>query len=377
MSKISKLAIIGASYLQLPLVQKARELGIQTICFAWAEGAVCKNVADKFYPISIVEKEQILEVCRKEGIDGITTIATDVAVPTISYVANELGLVGNSMECAFKSTNKYAMRMALKEGDVNCPSFSLIHDVDEAKKALESIGLPAIVKPCDRSGSMGVTKVGRMEQLADAVESAVGASFAKAAVLEQFIDIAQEISVEGISWKGEHHVLAVTDKVTTGAPHYVELGQHQPSQLPKNIIDEAVRQARLGVMALGIEYGASHPELMIDKNGQVFVTEIGARMGGDFIGSDLVYLSTGYDFLRGVVEVALGSFTPPVRQWSKCAGVWFYSPDTPQVKTYIDNRLAHPEIVRWELHKDELKPLTRSADRAGYFIYCGDSRIEI
>jgi len=371
------LAIIGASYLQLPLVLKANEMGIQTICFAWEEGAVCKDVVDKFYPISIIEKEQILEVCRKEGIDGITTIATDVAVPTISYVAKELGLVGNSMECAFKSTNKYAMRMALKDGGVNCPAFSLIHNVDEAKMALESIGLPAIVKPCDRSGSMGVTKVVQMEQLADAVESAVSASFAKAAVLEQFVDIAQEISVEGISWKGEHYILAVTDKVTTGAPHYVELGQHQPSQLPKNIIVEAVRQARLGVKALGIEYGASHPELMIDKNGRVFVTEIGARMGGDFIGSDLVYLSTGYDFLQGVVEVALGSFTQPARQWSKYAGVWFYSPDTPQVKSFIDNRTSHPEIIRWELHEEELKSLTRSADRAGYFIYRGDSRIEI
>ena len=371
------LAIIGASYLQLPLILKAKEMDVHTICFAWEEGAVCKDVADKFYPISIIEKEQILEVCRKEGIDGITTIATDVAVPTISYVVNGLGLIGNSMECAFKSTNKYAMRKALKDGGVNCPAFSLIHDVDEAKKALELIGLPTIVKPCDRSGSMGVTKVERMEQLAEAVESAVGASFAKAAVLEQFVDIAQEISVEGISWKGEHHVLAITDKVTTGAPHYVELGQHQPSQLPKDIIDKAVRQACLGVKALDIEYGASHPELMIDKNGQVFVTEIGARMGGDFIGSDLVYLSTGYDFLKGVIEVALGSFTPPARQWSKCAGVWFYSPDTPQVKSFIDNCTSHPEIIRWELHEDELRPLTRSADRAGYFIYQSSKRIDI
>ena len=371
------LAIIGASYLQLPLVIKAKEMGVQSICFAWEEGAVCKDVADKFYPISIIEKEQIPEVCRKEVIDGITTIATDVAVPTISYVAKELGLICNSVECAYKSTNKYAMRMALKDGGVNCPAFSLIHDIDEAREALDAIGLPAIVKPCDRSGSMGVTKVERMEQLADAVESAVSASFVKAAVLEQFVDIAQEISVEGISWKGEHHVLAVTDKVTTGAPHYVELGQHQPSQLPRDIIDEAIHQARLGVKALGIEYGASHPELMIDKNEKVFVTEIGARMGGDFIGSDLVYLSTGYDFLKGVVEVALGSFTPPVKQWSKCAGVWFYSPDTLQVKSFIDNKSLHPEIVRWELHEDELKPLTRSADRAGYFIYNSDHKVDL
>ena len=372
-----KLAIIGASYLQMPLVLKAKEMGIRTICFAWAEGAVCKDVADKFYPISIVEKEQILEVCQREKIDGITTIATDVAVPTIAFVAQELGLVGNSVECAYKSTNKYAMRKALKDGGANCPSFSLVHNLEEAREAVNEIGLPTIIKPCDRSGSMGVTKIESDEQLPAAVESAILASFAKAAILEQFVDIVQEISVEGISWKDEHYVLAVTDKVTTGAPHYVELGQHQPSQLSKDVIDEAIRQVKLGVKALDIKYGASHPELMIDKNGRVFVTEIGARMGGDFIGSDLVYLSTGYDFLKGVIEVALGHFTQPVQKWSKAAGVWFYSPGTPTVKDFIDNRTAHPEIVRWELHEDELKPLTRSADRAGYFIYCGDSRLEI
>ena len=371
------IAIIGASYLQLPLVLKAKEMGIRTICFAWEEGAVCKDIADKFYPISIVEKEQILEVCRKEKIDGITTIATDVAVPTIAFVAQELGLIGNSINCAYKSTNKYAMRKALKDGGVNCPSFSLVHNLEEARKELEEIGLPAIIKPCDRSGSMGVTKIESEEQLPSAMETAISASFAKAAILEQFVDIAQEISVEGISWKGEHYVLAVTDKVTTGAPHYVELGQHQPSQLQKDVIDEAIRQVKLGVKALGIEYGASHPELMIDKNGHVFVTEIGARMGGDFIGSDLVYLSTGYDFLKGVIEVALGQFTPPEKQWSKAAGVWFYSPDTTAVKDFIDNRASHPEIVRWELHEDELKPLTRSADRAGYFIYCSDHKITL
>ena len=374
---MTKLAIIGASYLQLPLVRKATEMGLETICFAWADGAVCKDACTRFYPISIVEKEQILEVCRQEKVDGVTTIATDVAVPTIAFVAHEMGLVGNSLDCAFKATNKYAMRQALAAGGVRCPYFSLVHDKEEAAKALSNTTLPVIVKPCDRSGSMGVTKVERAEQLAEAVETAVSASFVKAAVLEKFVDIAQEISVEGISWKGEHHVLAVTDKVTTGAPHYVELGQHQPSQLPGEIIDEAVRQVKLGVKALGIEYGASHPELMVAKDGQVYVTEIGARMGGDFIGSDLVYLSTGYDFLKGVIEVALGQFSRPEKRWAKCAGVWFYSPDTPRVKDIVNNRAAHPEILRWEIHEDELRPLTRSADRAGYFIYQGDRRLEL
>ena len=262
-----KLAIVGASYLQLPLVLKAKEMGIQTICFAWEDGAVCRDYADRYFPISIVDKDEILSVCRQEKIDGITTIATDVAVPTINFVAHELGLIGNSIESGYIATNKFAMREALKKGGVHCPFFQKIKSCADAMDAVEKTSFPVIVKPCDRSGSMGVTKVERKSQLAAAADAALSCSFCHEAILEKFVDIAQEISVEGISWKGEHHVLAITDKVTTGAPHYVELGQHQPSQLPKHILDEAVRQVKLGIKALGIEYGASHPELMISKDG--------------------------------------------------------------------------------------------------------------
>ena len=370
-----KLAIVGASYLQLPLVLKAKELGVRTICFAWEDGAVCRDYADKYYPLSITEKEKILAVCREERIDGITTIATDVAVPTINYVAHELGLIGNSPESGYIATNKSAMREALKKGGVRCPFFQKILSVSDALEAISRTTFPVIVKPCDRSGSMGVTKVDKRDDLPDAVEAALACSFCKEAILEKFVDIAQEISVEGISWRGEHHVLAITDKVTTGAPHYVELGQHQPSQLPQTILDEAIRQVKLGVKALGIEYGASHPELMISKDGEVFVTEIGSRMGGDFIGSDLVYLSTGYDFLKGVIEIALGAFSGVHFGEKHFAGVWFYAPDTPQVKEIIEHQPRYPWIVRGELHEDELKPLTRSADRAGYFIYKNSKKI--
>lgn len=372
---LKKLAIIGASYLQLPLVEKAKEMGIYTICFAWEDGAVCKDVCDKFYPISIVDKEAILEVCKKERINGITTIATDVAVPTISYVAHELRLIGNSQKCAFLSTNKYAMRQALQSGGVHCPFFNLIHNLAEAYQALEKCELPIIIKPCDRSGSMGVTKVERKEHLEKAVHNAIEASFSKSAILEKFIDLKKEISIEGISWKGEHYVLAVTEKVTTGSPHYVELEQHQPAQLSSKILEDAIRQVKLGVKALGIECGASHPELMITNDDQVYITEIGARMGGDFIGSDLVYLSTGYDFLKGVIEVALGEFNQPVKHWAKFAGVCFYSPNTLWVKDYIIHKENHHKIIKSEIYDDQLKPLTRSADRAGYFIYQGNSKI--
>lgn len=91
-----KIAIIGANYLQLPLVLKAKEMGLETICFAWMDGAVARTVADKFYPISVAEKEKILEVCRTERIDAVATIASDVAVPVVAHLASNLNLIGNT-----------------------------------------------------------------------------------------------------------------------------------------------------------------------------------------------------------------------------------------------------------------------------------------
>lgn len=116
---------------------------------------------------------------------------------------------------------------------------------------------------------------------------------------------------------------------------------------------------------------------MIDTTGKVYITEIGSRMGGDFIGSDLVYLSTGYDFLRGVIEIALGTFSGVHTALRKHAGVWFYTPNTRGVRDIIEHSADHPFIRRSEIHPEELKPLTRSADRAGYFIYQTDKRIDV
>ena len=124
LTKINKkLAVIGASYLQQPLVEKAKEMGLEVHCFAWEDGAVCKGIADHFYPISIIEKEEILSICQQVGINGICTIASDVAAPTVVYVAEKMGLVGNSYKSAVRANNKYLMRESFSKADVPCPKY--------------------------------------------------------------------------------------------------------------------------------------------------------------------------------------------------------------------------------------------------------------
>ena len=377
---MKKLAIIGASYLQEPLVRKAKEMGLYTICFAWADGATCAEICDKFYDISIVEKEQILKVCQDEKIDGICTIASDVAAPTVAYVANAMGLVGNEYEAAVRANNKYLMRNAFIKAGVPCPKYMMvtpetIHS-PEVIDGMRDFQFPMITKPSDRSGSLGVTKINMPSEHYPAMELAMSKSFKHEAMVEEFIE-GREISVEFISYKGTHYPLQITDKVTTEAPHFVELEHHQPSTLSDEMFAKIYDITKTALDALGLTNGASHAEYKITDEGRIAIMEIGGRMGGDFIGSDLVRLSSGYDFVKGVIEVALGEFEEPVKTISKHSGVYFLCKETEAIKPILENWQSHPEIVQCEITDPELRNVHCSADRSGYFIYQADKKFEI
>ena len=369
---MTTLAVIGAGYLQLPLVRTARARGLRVIAFAWPEGAVAAAAADRFYPVSIVERAKITELCRAEQIDGVCTIASDAAVPTVAAVAAALGLPGNSEHSARLTTDKAAMRRALAAAGLPGPRFRELRSSAE----VPDWPYPLIVKPVDRSGSLGVTRVENADQLATALRHAREVSFRHAALVEELLT-GQEVSVESISHRGRHRVLAITDKVTTGAPHFVELAHHQPSRQPESCRQQLAELTCRALDALEVREGAGHSEFRIGPDGRIAITEIAARMGGDFIGSDLVRLSTGYDFVGGVIDLALGTFTEPeLRPTSRCAGVWFYTDRTPEALTIIRN--GGEGVVRAELLNPQLiSPLTRSADRSGYFLYCGDHRLEL
>lgn len=369
---MKKIGIIGASYLQLPLVKKAKEMGIETHCFAWEEGAVCKDIADYFYPVSILEKEQILEICKEIQIDGITTIASDAAVPTVCYVAQSMGLITNEYETSQVATNKYLMRRCFSDNGVNSPKFSI---VDE-KFSDETFRYPLIVKPTDRSGSRGVMKVEEKSDLIGAIQRAQQESFTKQAIVEEYVS-GSEVSVESISWEGNHFILAITDKITTGEPYFVELEHHQPSQLSQDIQEKIETETRKALTALRINYGASHAEFKITESGEVFVIEVGARMGGDFIGSDLVKLSTGYDFLEGVINVALGYFRKPVLSEKKYSGVYFLSKETEYIKPLIENKDKYAAIISSEITDEHIHMIESSSDRSGYFIYQSETKMEL
>ena len=367
---MKKLAIIGASYLQEPLIEKAKSMGVETHVFAWKCGDIGETTADYFYPISIVEKEQILEECRKIGINGICSIASDLAAITVNYVANKMGLISNTMDCTYVSTNKNAMRVCFEKNNDPSPKSIKVQAVEE----LEGIELsyPIIVKPLDRSGSRGITKLESSEGLADAIENAKKQGFEKAALVEEFAT-GQEYSVEYVSWQGKHIFLALTHKYTTGAPHFIETGHYEPAGVDMVTLQKVQTVVEHALTSLGIEYGASHTELKISKQGDIKLIEIGGRMGGDFIGSDLVKLSTGVDFVEKVIEIALGIEPVVQKKCERAAGVHFIFGQE-DIETLNQLKCEHPEyLVAEEVHEVTDEQVVDSSARFGYFLISADS----
>ena len=178
------LVIIGANDFQNQLILRAKELGYTTHVFAWQCGDIGERTADFFYPISIVEKERILEVCRTIRPVGVCSIASDLAAITVNFVAEGLGLVGNGMDSAMVATNKHLMRQAFERAGLpSCRSILLEEDTD-----LEALPLryPVIVKPTDRSGSRGIRKVCEVSGLPAAIAFAREPSFEKKVLVEEF-----------------------------------------------------------------------------------------------------------------------------------------------------------------------------------------------
>ena len=185
---MKKIVIIGANEFQNPLILKAKEMGYETHVFAWKEGAVGEKTADYFYPVSIVEKEKILEKCKEIKPNAVASIGSDLAGITVNYLARNLGLPCNSERNISISTNKYEMRKAFMEAGIPTPEFHVIDsgtDLEQIKK----MKLPVIVKPTDRSGSRGIMKLESWDLLTEAIEAAREDSFEKKAIIEEYLEI--------------------------------------------------------------------------------------------------------------------------------------------------------------------------------------------
>lgn len=354
--------ILGASELQIPGIRKAQEMGLECIAVDYDENAAGIDEADIFYNISTLDTENILKVAKKHDVAGIFTICSDRPMRVVSEVAGKLGLNAISEESALFATNKAHMRNAFNEKGVPIPEFRVCSSYEDYKKAVSDIGFPAIVKPSDNAGSRGISFLDTNVDIDEAYEYARTNSLEGVVLVEEFLTGA-EVSVEAFVNDGAVTVVQITDKITTGAPHFVEMGHNQPSAHDEATLLEIKDVTRKAVESLKIKSGPIHAEMKITENG-VKVIELGARLGGDHISTDLVKLSTGVDLVEANINWALNE---PFDIETKCSNYAAirYVGKLSSVKL-DQNVLKDVDYFAWDrIEADEIKS---SRDRECCFI---------
>lgn len=363
---MDKIAIIGTSVGQRELYIKAKSAGYYTIGFSWDKTPDILGYIDKFYNISIKEKDEIVRICREESVIGVVSNGSELTAQISSYVAEQLGLPCTPYTTIINIQNKEWVRKMTR----NIIGLSQIDYKIYDENCTYSF--PCIVKPVIGGGKSGVSYVSCSSDFMKAIQYAQAEK--EPILIEEYID-GKEISVETISCNGNHYIIQITDKDSSGPPHFVELGHHQPSSIP----DESKKQINDIIPVLlnkiGFTNGATHIELKISGSG-IFLIEINPRGGGDLISTKLVELSTGYDYILAMIQVATGRFTYESVNKGCYSGIYFLTKQTEQMLPYFRTAKQRDWYIEGEIVSNDLIVSSGNAYKNGYVIYKSNHKIE-
>ena len=369
--------VFGVGELQCSIIKRAKEKDLFVVGIDPCENACGKELVDVFEVVDGQDYERTLAIARKYGISGIVTAATDKPLVMMAKIAKELNLKFYSEETAIISTDKFLMKEAFEKGNIPCAKGKLIHSVDEVNDFI----FPVILKPRDNSGSRGVILCHNIDSVRVALEEAFQYTKKSSVLVEEFIE-GKEYSNESLHWGGKTEIIQYTEKQTTPFPYNVELGHIQPADISltnRKKIKKIIEQLAI---VLKFDNCASHTELKINDRG-IFVIETSPRLGGDYITSMLVPLSTGINMENILIDISLGDnfcLSPPKH---RCSMVQFFD-------------LAHGVLVRnkasiirclndsdclhysFKLEDGEVIPLiTNSLVRYGEIVLAWDRREEL
>ncbi|MFY4727173.1 ATP-grasp domain-containing protein [Campylobacter jejuni] len=358
--------IIGGGDLQADLVLHAKKDFI-THVFDYNENCFCKDVADYFHPISIADKEKILELAIKFNIVGIATAATELGNLTVCYIGEKLNLGTNSYECAKNTTDKSLMKKVFERNNINHAKYFILKD----EKDLEQIAnFPVVVKPSDRSAGRGVVKVFDKENLKKYFYKAKDFSYNKIVLAEEVLK-GRQFSVETISSHGKHQIIAITEEYLREgefANDFLETQQLIPARVnhfEKQLIESEIIRV---LNAFKINFGASHIEIKLHNN-IVKIIEIASRMGG--WRDVLAYHSYGIDYLQLLIQSSLKQELKKVNTKAKnfCLVKMIFTKE--DYLFYKKIKSLYPEfIIKEKIHFNNVENFDYSSslmDSKGYY----------
>jgi len=300
---MKKLMIMGAGIYQVPLIRTAREMGIYTIAVSIPGTYPGFAYADEVLHINTVDAEAVLQAAKERKIDGICTAGTDVAVMTIGRVNDELGLSGISYSAARIACDKVLMKQCYEEHGVRTARYRKVYFNENVDEKIEGLQYPLIIKIVDSSGSRGITRVDRPDQIQAAITNAQAYTRKDYYIVEEFI-IGREFGAQAFVMDGKvQFILPHGDYIFHGSTG-VPAGHFAPYELSEEAQKDCCETCEKAILAMGLDNCAVNCDFIM-RDGKTYVLEIGGRSGATCL-AELVSIYYGYDYYKKIIEVALG-----------------------------------------------------------------------
>ena len=374
---MNKIMIIAGGEWQKPIAKKVKDMGYYLIVSNLYENSPAFVYADKSYVADVLDKERNLCIAQDCKPDAIITDQSDIAVPTVAYICEQLGLNGIGTKSAKLFTNKYLMRDFCDKAGFPSIRYRLCDEMNEAIDFYNQYG-KSIIKPLDSQSSRGVCIINSSEDIVKEFENTRMYSNSEGKVLiEEYIE-GTEFTVDGIKTQNDYQVLAISEKAHYAHNHNIAKSLWFSYNNDKFDYDKLRKLNRDMVMKMNLPFGITHAEYKY-MDGEFYLIEIAARGGGTRISSDIVPIMSGVDHNELLINMALGkevSVNPKFNE-KCCAILKFMEFKAGKVKKIhgldkVKNIQGVVDVVLDFKEGDDIAPPSDDRSRPGFYIAFAD-----
>ena len=302
-----KILVPGAGIGQVIVLKKAKEMGMTTVVVSPEGDYPGFRYADIVYHEDVRNAERVLEIARKEKIDGIVSDQNDIPVETMGYVAEILNLTGNSYATSKIYCRKDLMREKCKEIGMPSLAYGIATDLKGTLKIAREIGFPLMCKPTNNQSSKGVFKVDNEDALLRVFDEVLANAFSGEIIIEQFME-GNEYIVDGLAIEGNFKCLLILENENFNLKNIlIPRGRTSPTSLSEDKVSELMSMDVQINTSFGLANGMSHNEYLLNPvDDRFYLIDAAARGGGAFISSHLLPYACGFDATEMLVRLACG-----------------------------------------------------------------------
>ena len=270
-----KALLLGSGELGKEVALELMRLGVEVVACDRYENAPAMQVAHRHHVFNMLDGDALRRVIEEEKPDHIIPEVEAIATPVLVELEKEGYNVTPTAKAAWLTMNREGIRrLAAEDLNIKTSPYKFASTFEEFKDAVESVGIPCVVKPIMSSSGHGQSVIKTPEDIEESWKIAQegGRAGAGRVIVEGFVDFDYEITLLTVR--------SISGTVFCEPIGHIQVdGDYRYSWQPQPMSAEAIEKAReiAGKVteALG-GYGIFGVELFV-KDNEVIFSEVSPR----------------------------------------------------------------------------------------------------